>query len=115
MEADPRLSGARTQQLVETRQLAFMADALLQGLTGQEAWDWADTRASDETGEWAHVRAKHYGVDNSKIKPYPCGPEPDKHEHLSEPGVRGWQSVAFVHGKESECPDCTEPVEESHD
>lgn len=111
MEVDPKESGARTVQLVEARQLAFMADAMLQGLTGQEAWDWADTHASDETGEWAHERAKHYGVDAHLIKPYPCGPEPDKHEHLAEPDARGWRTVTFVQGKESACPECTEPLE----
>ncbi|MFJ2619709.1 hypothetical protein [Glutamicibacter sp. NPDC087344] len=109
---EPRMSVNRTEALVTARNLAFLADAMLQGLTGQEAWDWADMRAGDETGELAHERAVHYGLNPQAIKPYPCGPEPTTHGHLSEPDVRGWQNVTTVQGKESECPECTEPVEE---
>lgn len=99
--AKPGESGARTNDLCNARQIAFLADAMHQGLTGQEAWEWADMRSWDETGEWAWSRATLYGVPVYSIKPYPCGPEPLRHFH---PG-------AWVDGKESECPDCTEEVD----
>ena len=69
-------------QLIAARHMALVADALLQGMAGQEAWEWADLRAWDETGEWVYERAMHYGVPVERIKPYPCGPEPDRHDHM---------------------------------
>ena len=100
----------RIIQLIEVRKIAFMADAMLQGLTGDEAWTWAEERASDESGEWVGERAEHYGVPYNDIKPYSCGPEPDRHTHLGEPNARGWRPVVYVAGKESECDECTEPI-----
>ena len=110
-----RLSVERSNLLVQTRHFAFLADALHQGMTGDEAWTWADERAWDETGEWAGERALHYGVPLDRIKPYPCGPEPDHHNHLGEMGAKyvDMQIVTRIDGKESECPDCTEEVPES--
>lgn len=105
-----RESVDRTMQLVEARRLALLADALLQGMAGDEAWAWADGRGWDESGEWAYERAEHYGVPVPRIKPYPCGAEPDPHDHLSEPDARGFAVVTRTPGKESDCPDCTEPV-----
>lgn len=100
---------ARTQELIAARHIAFLADALLQGLAGQEAWEWADQRAWDETGEWAYDRASHYGVPVAQIKPYACGPEPDHHDHMASTGdVTGYGRVARVDCPESECPTCTE-------
>lgn len=103
---------ARTQELIAARHVAFLADALLQGLAGQEAWEWADQRAWDETGEWAYDRASHYGVPADRIKPYLCGPEPDRHNHMASTGnITGYGLVATINCPESECPACTEEVE----
>ncbi|MDQ0735153.1 hypothetical protein [Arthrobacter agilis] len=105
-------TGSRTAELIAARQIALMADAMHQGLTGQEAWDWAVERM-DDAGEWIYERAVHYGVDPSAIKPYPCGPEPEHHDHDEPiPGSR-WSKVHRISGKESECPDCTEAREEA--
>lgn len=101
-------STARIIELIEARRTALLADALLQGLGGHDAWDWAEARACDESGEIAGDRAAHYGIPFEQIKPYPCGPEPDHHDHLDEPDRRGWRTVHRVTGKESECPDCCE-------
>ena len=102
---------ARTRELIAASREAFLADALLQGLAGQEAWEWADQRAWDETGEWAYERASHYGVPADRIKPYPCGPEPDHHDHMASTGdVTGYGRVARVDCPESECPTCTEEI-----
>lgn len=99
----------RTSLLINARQIALMADTLAQGLTGQEAWAWAESRM-DESGEWIYERAQHYGVDPGQIKPYPCGPEPDHHEHDEPITGSTWLKVHRIQGKESDCPECTEPV-----
>lgn len=101
----------RTLQLVAARELAFVADALLQGMTGDEAWEWAQVRHHEESGEIVADRAKHYGVDWDAIKPYPCGPEPGHHSHYSAPDAAGWKQVTRIDIPESECDDCTEPVD----
>ena len=113
-DVEPRqLMAARTQQLVYARREAFMADAMLQGLTGDEAWTWADRLGWDETGEWAYERATHYGVPVDRIKPYPCGPEPEHHHHMASTGdVTGHGRMTSIHCRESECPSCTEPTED---
>lgn len=106
---DVKLAGARTAQLLDTRHIALLADAMHQGLTGQEAWNWAETRM-DDAGEWIYERATHYGVDPGAIKPYACGPEPDHHDHHEPiPGSK-WLKVNRAEGKESECAECAEPV-----
>ena len=105
-------TNGRTNELIESRRLALHADALLQGLAGQEAWEWAETRM-DPSGEFIYERAEHYGVPIDQIKPYSCGPEPDHHDHKDPPDARGWRTVNRVTGKESECPECCEPIEES--
>lgn len=99
----------RTMRLIDLRQQALLADALLQDLVGQEAWEWAASRC-DEGGEWVYERAVHYGVPIDQIKSYPCGPEPDHHQHLGDliPQVGCRESIR-VQGKESECADCCEP------
>jgi hypothetical protein len=107
-----RLSVERTQTQIHARLIAFLADALHQGMTGDEAWKWADERCWDYSGEWLYQRAEHYGVPTEQIKPYPCGPEPDKHDHYEDPDERGWRIVVPVQGKESECPECTEEAPE---
>lgn len=105
------LAGERTNRLVAAREIALVADALHQGMTGDESWEWAQSRAWDETGEIVGDRATHYGIDYDAIKPYPCGPEPDHHDHRGEPDRHGWRLVTRVQGRESECEDCTEPTE----
>lgn len=105
-----RLAVARTHELVQARLTAFLADALRQGMTGDEAWKWADRAVWDYDGVWTYERAEHYGVDPGLIKPYQCGPEPDHHDHHGEPDERGWRTVHRIEGKESECPACTEEI-----
>ena len=102
----------RTNALIQTAHLALLADALLQGMSGQEAWDWAEVRmAGDSIGEWVWERGKHYGVDLARIKPYPCGPEPATHDHMASTGnVLGDGVITRIICPESECPDCTEEV-----
>lgn len=107
-----RLTVERTHRLLMARSAALHADALLQGLGGAEAWEWAEERACDEAGEIVYDRAVHYGVPVDRIKPYPVLAEPDHHDHHGEPDARGWREVTRVEGRESECPDCCEPVED---
>lgn len=105
-----RTAADRTMRMIDANHIALMADAMAQGLTGQEAWAWAESRM-DESGEWIYERATHYGVKPELIKPYPHGPEPDHHDHDEPiPGSK-WLRVHRIKGKESDCPDCTEPVE----
>jgi hypothetical protein len=105
-----RLSAERTMALIRCRQIARLADALHQGMTGDDAWEWADAASWDYDGELMYDRAQHYDVDPEKIKPYPCGPEPDEHDHYGPPGQNGWRRVSVIKCKESECPDCTEEI-----
>ncbi|GAA3705768.1 hypothetical protein GCM10023259_103830 [Thermocatellispora tengchongensis] len=102
---------ARIANMIQCQEIALAADAMLQGLTGQAAWEFVVKNLTDD-GELFYERVVHYGVDPDKIKPYPCGPTPDHHDHLSEPDARGWQTVTRVDGTEDACPDCTEPVTE---
>lgn len=104
-----REASNRTLQLVDSRRIAFLADAMAQGLTGDAAWTWAEEHARDESGELAWERAEHYGVRPQAIKPYPCGPEPDHHDHYSNQEDRSG-IVTEVEGPESTCPTCTEPI-----
>lgn len=113
IDAEPAESMGRTMRLIKSRELAFVADALEQGLTGDEAWKWAQERSNDDTGEWAYERAVHYGVNPLRIKPYPCGPDPTDHAHMESTGdVMGEGIVTFAAGPEDECETCTEPVDE---
>jgi hypothetical protein len=108
---EPRaLAGERTMHLIDARWIALLADALLQDMVGDEAWSWAARMASDETGELVGERAEFYGVPWDQIKPYPCGPEPDHHDHFDAADSRGWRTSHRIVGKESECEECTEPV-----
>lgn len=110
-QAQGRLAGQRTVQMIEARRAAFLADALHQGMTGDEAWAWVDARHWDYEGEAVWDRAKHYGVDPVQIRPYPILAERQEHDHWSEPDHRDWRTlVEKVNVPESECPDCTEPV-----
>lgn len=100
----------RVMHMIAARGRALIADALLQGLAGQEAWEWAESRNNPEGCEWVWERAVLYGVDPDAIKPYPCGPEPDNHSHYGAPDNIGWRLVHHIDGPESACPDCCEPV-----
>lgn len=108
-DAEPKESGARTHHMIDNHRIALMADAIHQGLTGQAAWEWADSRMTDD-GEWVYERAVHYGVDPDAIKPYRCGPTPGHHDHHSAPDAWGWRTVTRVPGAEEDCEECTEPV-----
>jgi hypothetical protein len=105
----PARAGDRVAWHLEAARSAFLADALAQGLSGQEAWEWAAVRVTgDSVGEWLYERARHYAVPVSSIKPYPCGPEPTNHYHYAH-GDHG--PTTRIPLRESECADCTEPIE----
>lgn len=70
-EAKQRMAWERTVLQCELRGTALVADALAQGMSGQEAWTWSQERADEESGEWIWERATAYGVDPEAIKPYP--------------------------------------------
>lgn len=109
--AHKRVAGERTTLMIEARRAAFLADALHQGMTGDEAWAWVDARHWDYEGEALWDRARHYGVEPRQIRPYPILAERQQHDHWSEPDHRGWRTlVETASVPESECPDCTEPV-----
>lgn len=104
------LTYVRLSEYAAAAEAALLADALLQGLTGDEAWEWVESRIGDDV-ECVYDRARHYGIDFDAIKPYPILDEPDHHDHHSEPDPRGRRFVTRVEGRESECPDCTELVD----
>ena len=100
----------RTNSLVQATHLALLADALAQGLAGEEAWAWA-TERNDPEGEWRAERAEHYGVPIDQIKPYPVIAEGKWHyHHLMHESGKFTHSVR-IQTPEPECEDCTEPVE----
>lgn len=106
---EPRsIAGDRIDRMIGARHVALLADALAQDLIGQEAWEWAESRLSDESGEIVYERAVLHGVDPMAIKPYRCGDEPDHHDHYSDPDKRGSRFVNRIDGRESECEACTE-------
>jgi len=97
-KAEPRSAGGdRTMLYLDAVQTALLADALHQGMAGDAAWRWANERIGDGN-ECAYERADLYGVPLDDIKPYPCGPEPDPHRHLSAPDVREWRVVTMAPG-----------------
>lgn len=101
----------RVHQLIEARMLAFVADALLQGMTGDEAWAWASQMNEEPSGELLYDRAVHYGVEPEHIKPYPCGPTPQDHKHVSSSGYSAGNGiVTMIKGPEEACEACTEPL-----
>lgn len=112
-DAEKTLALARTDQLVDQRMHAFLLDALLQGMSGQEAFAWASERADDETGEIAWDRAVHYGVPVDEIRPYPVLAEAQRHRHWTPRDAHGRKVlIETVQIPESECPECTEEVED---
>lgn len=109
--ATPREIGDRFGLHLLQARTAFLADALLQGMAGQDAWTWAAQRCDgDSVAEFVWERCAAYGVDIDQIKPYPCGGAPSRHAHISEPNARGWHEVTYVAGSEDDCLDCTEPI-----
>ncbi|MDT0211225.1 hypothetical protein [Curtobacterium sp. BRD11] len=106
-----RRDSDRILLLLDARRIAFLADALAQGLTGDDAWTWAEEHARDESGELAWERAEHYGVRPQAIKPYPCGPVPGHHDHFTDQDDRSG-IVTRIDGPEDTCLVCTEPVPE---
>lgn len=61
----------RLIRMIEARNTAYLYDALAQGLTGQEAVDFAENASWDYEGEILWERAQHYGIDPHLILPYP--------------------------------------------
>lgn len=106
----PAVSAARSVDVVNARMIAALVDAISQGFMGQRAYDWAYAIASDETGEVVWDRAVEYGIDPYGIRPYPCGPEANYHYHYGPADHYGVRIGRSVHGRESECEACTEPV-----
>ena len=107
--ADSKQRGDRTMQMIDSRHIALMADALLQGLTGDAAWEWTEHHR-DHEGEMFYDAALKHVPSPELIKPYPCGPKPEHHFHNGEPVVNGWVTSTRVPGAEDECNDCTEDV-----
>lgn len=107
--AEPMVTGERTMAMLNETRIALLAVALHKQMTGDEAWKWVDESLHEEM--WRlYESAEEYDVKPDDIKPYPCGPEPDHHDHMDEPDARGWRTVHRIQGKESECDECTEEV-----
>ena len=70
VSAFPNLIKYRGMILHSARREALLADALLQGLTGDAAWEWADRHYHDHAGAVVRARALHYGVPVDEIQPY---------------------------------------------
>ena len=62
-------NGSRARMLLASRTLALLADAALQGLSGDAAWRFVVDHI-DDSGEGVYERAMYYGVDVDAIKPY---------------------------------------------
>lgn len=116
-QEDHRRTGERTMQMLNETRIALLAVALHKGMTGDEAWAWVDSHLHEEM-EQLYQSCKEYGVDVDRIKPYPCGPEPDHHDHLGDSYWRGgieYRAVTRVEGKESECEECTVLIERTRE
>ena len=107
---DRAAARARTELYCAAAEHALLADALLQGLTGDAAWTWVQERMDAGDGfQWPYERAEHYGVPMHLIKPYPLGPEPDHHNHMASTGdSTGEGIVTRINIPESKCETCTE-------
>lgn len=115
LDADAREQVARVEELVLTTDLALLTDALQQGLTGDEAWRYAQVGGDGQAAnEKAYERAVHYGIPVGRIKPYPIGPDPITHNHKSSTGdVTGSGLVTVIDMPEDQCPTCCEPEEDA--
>lgn len=110
--AELALSSDRIMILIELRSRALIADALYQGMSGEQAWEWAEQRALDESGEIVWERAVHYGVPVEHVKPYPVLNEPDTHVHYGTSAgsnIIGSGVITRIPCPESQCEACTEP------
>lgn len=110
-----RVATDRTMYHLALADVAFLAVALADGLSGQEAWDWAREARGDEVDELLYEAAERFGVDWDAIKPYPIREEPETHEHWTPRNAHGTKMLLEyrVAGKESEREECTEPVPDS--
>lgn len=72
--AEPEMDGARLDLALSNylghSHLAFLHDALAQGLAGQEAATWASELCHSESPELVWERADHYGINPDEIRPY---------------------------------------------
>lgn len=109
----PHEGVARMSYFLAAAEVALLADALHQGMVGDEAWRWAACGGSGEVQhEMVFERAAHYGVPIGRIKPYDCGPEPQVHWHMASTGdATGHGEIKSIDCPESECETCTEEVE----
>jgi hypothetical protein len=115
-DAEPNDALARTAQYLAEGRMALLADALLQDLVGDEAWTWMEERtAGDNIGAFLWERAVHYGVNPDLIKPYACGPDPDRHAHHRSADARDMREDTYVAGREEDCEECTELVDAPED
>lgn len=110
-----RLAIARTAAMIEAMRFALHADALLRGMSGAEAWEWAERYAvsPDILHEITWEFAVHYGVPVDQIKPYPVIAEPAQHWHHDRTGnATGSGIMTRIDCPESECEACTEEIPE---
>lgn len=105
-----RLTNERIKAFIAAKEKALLADAMLQGMTGNTAWEWAMHRAVEDDSSSAYLRADFYNVPIEDIKPYWVLAEPDHHTHYGPADRRGWRTSTRVEGRESECHDCTVEV-----
>lgn len=107
-----RIASDRTMYHLALVEVAFLAVALADGLSGQAAWDWANSARGDEVDKLLYDAAARFDVDWDAIKPYLIRSEPDTHEHWTPRNARGVKTLLEyrVPGKESDCEACTEPV-----
>ena len=105
----------RVQELTQITETALLADALHQGLTGDEAWRYAQAGGDGQAAnEKAYERAEHYGIPIGRIKPYSIGPELTTHDHKSSTGdITGSGLVTVIDMPEDQCPTCCEPEEDA--
>lgn len=108
-----RLAADRTMYHLARCEIALLAVALHEGLGGEDVWEFAQERASDEVDTIVWEYAVKYGIDPDAIKPYAIRSEPDSHQHWAPRDERGWRTLLEhrVEGKESECAVCTEAVD----
>lgn len=107
---DPASGRQRVAEAMARIEIALLADALHQGMTGEDAWTWVACGGDGQAQhELAYERAAHYGVPINLIKPYPCGPEPQHHDHMASTGdVTGTGLVTRIDTPEAQCETCTQ-------
>lgn len=74
---DPARGRHRVAEAMARIEIALLADALHQGMTGDEAWSWVACGGDGQAQhELAFERACHYGVRSTSSSPTPAGPSP---------------------------------------